>query len=66
MSQVWWAGGAQQGLLVQHPLYVPLSLPWHGKHLFTKPLLYLSSSEFSSFPLKPQIPIPFSLAQDGT
>ena len=37
----------------------------YGNHLFTKPLLFPSSCEVCSSPLKFQTLTPFSLAQDG-
>ena len=38
---------------------------WHGKHLLTNHLLFSSSCEVSSLPLKPYTPTSFSLAWDS-
>lgn len=44
----------------------PIVSAWHHRHLFTNHLVFPSFCELASSPLKPQIPTPFPLTQNGT
>lgn len=43
----------------------PCLSTWHDKHVFIKQLLFPSTCELYSLPLKPETPTALSLAQDG-